>query len=765
MPILIAFLLLTLTRAPAEEAAPSAPSDSTRLDTIATPALPPDSARPDTIAQPSSRPRAEDTVDLARVSVVGKSVVNRLREQPFDVAVTNLRGMENNNVTVMEAMDREAGVRVRETGGKGSSYDISLNGLSGRSVRFFLDGVPMDRYGPALGMHALPVNLVDRVEIYKGVVPPQFGSDALGGVVNVVTRNPEGTFADASYAVGSFGLRQATGMAGVNPGKSPWYATASAAHIHTGNDYGVSGPGVVVGNPQTGRAEPYQGPRFHDGYESWALLGETGVRDVRWADRLSVRWIQAGEDKELQNGATMAHVYGEARRNSSTRGPAAQYQKKGFLHKDVSLDLYSSFTLSATTVVDTSSRKYDWSGRVIDIHPENSELGSGAEGKSILTLEDDLQLHQGGLTWAFLPGQDLSLHGTADLTVRRGSDPYGSDRTAGYRKPQKLGKIVTSLSHRYRTAGGFYTQYAWVKNYDFSARATFSGYEQRDSTAWMLHLDPVSANVNRTGFGYAGALNLFGDLIVKLSLERAYRLPDAGELLGDGAFVRMNADLRPERSWNAGLGLVDTRLPLGGKHSLSFELSGFYRFTEDLITYSVQGNQGTGSHINIGKVQGAGGTAEVGYRFAKLFDASANVTYQDLRDARRKVWVDTFLVDNITYKDRLPNIPYLMANASTGLSFQDVFAGSDRLRFTWNSRFVNWFFLYWPSLGSPGTKATIPTQFVSDAGASYSFARERLNVGFDVKNLFDVQVYDNYLLQKPGREYALKVRAFFRSPG
>jgi outer membrane receptor protein involved in Fe transport len=302
------------------------------------------------VGQDTSRAvRSEEPLELGETVVKGKSSVQKKREEGYSVSVAELRGLENNSTTVIEALTQESGVRVRESGGKGSSYNVSLNGLAGRSVRFFLDGVPMDRYGPALGLHALPVNLVDRLEIYKGVVPPEFGSDALGGVVNVVTKNPDGNFADASYTVGSFGLRQATGMAGLNPRASPWYALASATHSRTDNDYEVSGPGVTVGNPQTGRAEPYRGRRFHDAYASWALLGETGVRDLPWADRLSVRWIQGEEEKELQHGATMAHVYGEASRRSATRGPAAQYQKRGFLHENLSLGLYSSLTFSSTT--------------------------------------------------------------------------------------------------------------------------------------------------------------------------------------------------------------------------------------------------------------------------------------------------------------------------------------------------------------------------------------------------------------------------------
>ena len=88
-----------------------------------------------------------------------------------------------------ELVNRTSGVKIREEGGVGSDFDLSINGLSGNSVRYFIDGVPLDSKGSYVTLPLnLPVNLIDRVEIYKGVVPASLGTDALGGAVNIITQ-------------------------------------------------------------------------------------------------------------------------------------------------------------------------------------------------------------------------------------------------------------------------------------------------------------------------------------------------------------------------------------------------------------------------------------------------------------------------------------------------------------------------------------------------------------------------------------------------
>lgn len=85
-------------------------------------------------------------------------------------------------------MNRTTGIKVREEGGVGSDFDLSINGMSGNSVRYFLDGMPLDTKGSGVSLANLPINIIDRIEIYKGVVPASLGTDALGGAINIITK-------------------------------------------------------------------------------------------------------------------------------------------------------------------------------------------------------------------------------------------------------------------------------------------------------------------------------------------------------------------------------------------------------------------------------------------------------------------------------------------------------------------------------------------------------------------------------------------------
>ena len=64
---------------------------------------------------------------------------------------------------------------------------LSLDGFSGKHVKLFIDGVPQEGVGSSFGLNNIPINFADRIEVYRGVVPVGFGTDALGGVINIVT--------------------------------------------------------------------------------------------------------------------------------------------------------------------------------------------------------------------------------------------------------------------------------------------------------------------------------------------------------------------------------------------------------------------------------------------------------------------------------------------------------------------------------------------------------------------------------------------------
>lgn len=147
---------------------------------------------------------AENSVTLNSVEVYGKSKTQKIKEGAFSVNALDVKSQINSLKNLTDIVNRTTGIKVREEGGVGSDFDLSINGLSGNSVRYFIDGVPLDSKGSNVTLANLPVNLIDRVEIYKGVVPASLGTDALGGAVNIITKAEKENFLDASYSIGSF---------------------------------------------------------------------------------------------------------------------------------------------------------------------------------------------------------------------------------------------------------------------------------------------------------------------------------------------------------------------------------------------------------------------------------------------------------------------------------------------------------------------------------------------------------------------------------
>ena len=115
----------------------------------------------------------------------------------FAANALDVKPLANSVHNLNEMVNRSTGIRVREEGGVGSDFDLSINGMSGNSVRYFLDGVPLDAKGSGVSLANLPVNLIERIEIYKGVVPASLGADALGGPINIITNKADCNYLDA----------------------------------------------------------------------------------------------------------------------------------------------------------------------------------------------------------------------------------------------------------------------------------------------------------------------------------------------------------------------------------------------------------------------------------------------------------------------------------------------------------------------------------------------------------------------------------------
>ncbi|RYF62114.1 MAG: PEGA domain-containing protein, partial [Cytophagaceae bacterium] len=210
---------------------------------------------------------------LATVAVIGRTEVQEVNRQAFNVTAIDAKQLYNSTLDLSSALDRVSGVRVRESGGVGSNFNLSLNGFSGNRIRYFIDGVPMDNFGSSFQINNIPINTAERLEVYKGVVPIWLGSDALGGAINIVTGDRNRNYVDASYSIGSFNTHR-TSINAAATSKSGLTAQINAFQNYSDNDYKVK---VDAADINTGAYAPDTWVRrFHDNYHNETLIANVG---------------------------------------------------------------------------------------------------------------------------------------------------------------------------------------------------------------------------------------------------------------------------------------------------------------------------------------------------------------------------------------------------------------------------------------------------------------------------------------------------------
>jgi outer membrane cobalamin receptor len=686
---------------------------------------------------------------LQDVQIAGNSTVKIKKSQPFAIEVVDMKKVMDRDVDVNRLMDGLAGLRVSENGGLGSGFNYSINGLSGKAVKFFIDGIPMENFGTSYSINNFPANNIDRIEVYKGVMPVDLGGDALGGAINIISRKQINNYLDLSYSYGSFNTNRASLSGRWRSDKSGLTVQTNAFYNYSDNDYKVWGNTAQVADEFGRIIEGEKYKRFNDQFKSYTASLEAGFTNVSWADQLMFGFTYSDLDKGIQTGRTMAFVYGKVKYEEKFAMPSIKFQKKNFLKTGINIDLYGSLNLLRGTTIDTSSFRYKWTGEAF-LGAVNGELGGIRYQKSIYTLEDKSSLGRINLSYSLSGKQTLNLNYLVNTTTRSGSDAISlAEWTIPFLQPQDMIKHVGGLSYQHIMFDDRLTNIVFIKTFAYDAKA--SVYDYRGGSNKELFYQNTKEQA--WGFGYAGKLAFENRLMLKFSAENTTRLPEAAELLGDGTNILNAPSLKPEESMNINLSVHKILGDDENKFTLS--LGSFFRNTKNLIWLSQGDLFGTARYENIDRIRTLGIETDLLYKHGSLFEISANATYQDIRNRLKHTPSGA---SNNVFNDRLRNTPYLMANAEMRFKLDNILKIKQKLSAYISTHYVCEYFLGWPSLGEKSEKNRIPTQFVQDAGVTYAFQDNKYSINFGIRNIFNQQVYDNYLLQKPGRFMSLKLR-------
>ncbi|MCT8267120.1 TonB-dependent receptor [Afifella sp. JA880] len=211
----------------------------------------------------------DDVIELPELSVTANLTATPLTQVGSAVTVITGEELKQQNIhDATEALRQVPGVIVNAAGPRGQFTQLRIRGSEGNQTKIFVDGIPVN--DPARGSefdfaHLLADN-IERIEVLRGPQSALYGSDAIGGVVNIITRRAEpGTHLTGRLEAGSH--KTLSGNATIGTAGTNYDFLAGASGVRTD---GISVADERLGNPED------------DGYENGTLFAKGGVDVTDW---------------------------------------------------------------------------------------------------------------------------------------------------------------------------------------------------------------------------------------------------------------------------------------------------------------------------------------------------------------------------------------------------------------------------------------------------------------------------------------------------
>ncbi len=668
------------------------------------------------VLNPASHDLEEFTVTAPKQSKVmeAKSIV---------VRSVDIKEVIQQSTVLTDVADRLSGVRIRRSGSLGDRSDISINGVAGAAIRIYIDGVPMEIAYPAYDLSTLPLNNIKRMDVYKGVVPVDIGTDAMGGAINIITEQKAHNSLRAGCYLGSFNTHMADLSLGI-ASKSNYFLNVTGAYNYSDNNYRMRA--FVFEKNKYERVK-----RFHDAYQASFASLNFGTHSKKWADELRLFYNYSEGFKEVQNWARITTTsLGEAEYRALNHSGGLRYEKR---FDRLQLITHLNLSHDKLHYADTSRNVYSWSGNIIK---------QDAPGEYSYGLNDNYTssaINRSTLNIKLSDNQKLTLSNVYAHQKRSGTNFLIDNPQRDYLKyPQTLEKTITGLQYE----GLFWdklTVTAAAKRYFFG----LNGVE--NST-----FEPLTKKETFHGYYLAAKYQVTTGIYAKGSYERGYLIPNFEQFVGDGATILRNTNLKPENSHNLNLSVGYDR-KVGNATLVTFTANCFLRDQLDII-YT-----GTGivrRYENQDRVRTIGAEAEAS---AKYKNWRLKGAYTQLSKVFRMLKDPMF---SFLEGTSFPNHPTHFGNVELEWAKSNTGAGQDGLR-----AYISYLYIGYYNHTLIGQSDTykkrpelfVPTQNRIDLGLSYKLTKYDLTLAANVNNLFDKELYDHFSVPKPGRSFNIRI--------
>lgn len=487
------------------------------------------------------------------IVVTGQFSPKSIAESAYNIQVFDRERIENQGATTLrDLMTTELNVRLEQDMILGTG--MSIQGISGQNVKILIDGIPvLGRLGGNIDLNQISLANVERVELIRGPLSVIYGTDALGGVVNLITdrRAPAGITGKIQSYGESIGSVNINGDVAYRSGNTRIMASAGRDFFAGYSEF------------DTSRAKQWK-PR-----EQYNATWEA----QQWLSDLS--FIYSGRHFQefiLNRGE-----------------PRLPYRETAF--DDKYYTKRTSHNLTFSTAPKLSSLLdgvigYSIYNRVKntffkDLVTLNEQLTANPEDQDTTritgwTIRSTYSQNDPDSTLSWQSGVDINLESISGRRIEN--------------TVQRLGDYAVFTSAQYQPVSGVTIQpslrYAYNTNYGAPLIPSLN-----------LHFLPDQA------------------LTLRMSYARGFRAPSLKDLyfyfVDISHNIRGNTDLRAEysHSFNADIKWYPLSIP----SDLTFSVALFHNTIKDLITLAfVEGD--LYSYVNVGQHQTVGGTFEIGHK-------------------------------------------------------------------------------------------------------------------------------------------------------
>ena len=553
----------------------------------------------------------EQVVTATRLPTLAESV-------PAGVTIIDRATIESHGYTTLaEALSAVPGLRLAQSGGPGGNASVFIRGTNSDHVLVLIDGVPVNDPADPGGAFNFGVDTlgdVERIEVVRGPMSSLYGSGAIGGVVNIITRKGEGE-THGSVELGAGLPRAVESKAALSGASGKFdYNLAVESDSYLGFDT----------TPQ--RESVYTGAR--NGYREQLAtvnLGYTPVDGTRLSLLLRGREAVFGLD-ELGSPAYDANDYTGRDKSFLGRLGATTTLFDGVLESGLFLSR------------GITDRQYV---EALEAADPNQASGDSRYHGQRTDLQWNNTVHLGDLSW------------TSESAV-----------LLGYEHIEDAAQSRLDIASAYYPFG---PQVPYSSNVNASDKsdAGHAGVQTTVLGRLTLTADAREEDASYGGNAFtwrAGSVLAVPEVLsrLKFSYGTAFRAPSLYDLFGVDSYGYVgNPNLRPERStgWEAGWG---ADLPFAGREkALGVEVTYFQNRIRDLIQTAYSADYSSSTEVNVARARTEGVETSLTVRPVDWLEAKASYTYTDARDLADGSLLLRRPLDQASGSVRLTPIPHL----------------------------------------------------------------------------------------------------------